>query len=77
VELKIGDRVKCRLFDVTFIIVGVPDRQIKSDDLYYKVEYIDDDGEVIRIFPPEIDITLDIEYYRDLKLKDILNESRR
>jgi hypothetical protein len=73
-KLKVGDRVR------NIRVKIYKDEPIEVIDVYrtrYNIKYLNvfnRIGDNMTSWVDEDDITLDIEYYRDLKLEKILNE---
>jgi hypothetical protein len=73
-KLKVGDRVR------NIRVKIYKDEPIEVIDVYrtrYNIKYLNvfnRIGDNMTSWADEDDITLDIEYYRDLKLEKILNE---
>jgi hypothetical protein len=80
--LKIGDRVRnvrtIQYKDESVVIVGESDQnKINRFSNRYHIKYLNVftvSGDNMMSWVDEDDITLDIEYYRNLKLEKLLNE---
>jgi len=81
--LKIGDRVRNVRVDVykdePIVIVGESDNNnsLKIKFNRYRIKYLNVftvSGDNMMSWVDESDIVLDIEYYRNLKIENILNE---
>lgn len=72
--IKIGDRVKYNNQPCQVVLIRYPD----ALEWRYQIKYLhwrNSFGSDVICWVGESDITLDIEYYRDKKLNDILNQN--
>ena len=82
-NLKVGDRVRnirdIQYKDESVVIVGESDNNnsLKIKFNRYRIKYLNVftvSGDNMMSWVDESDIVLDIEYYRNLKIENILNE---
>lgn len=71
--IKIGDRVKYNNQPCQVVLISYLDAYLR-----YQIKYLhcrNSFGSDVICWVGQSDITLDIEYYRDKKLNDILNQN--